>query len=383
MGTPLLKFPSLSRQALWLLPPKLSSRQRTGVAQLKARIPSRAEMIWILSSGTQTVDVVKAIGLSREAVLASAKAVNEHLNSSASDIWSIEIPTYHIGGFAILARAQVSGARVIAGGSRWSAKEFVQRIGKNRVTLTSLVPTQVYDLVTAQLRAPECLRAIVVGGGALAPELYLKARALGWPLLPSYGLTECASQVATAPLASLSNVNEFPTLKPLKHVDVKLDSDGRIEIRSASLCEYIAIARDGEFTTLEDPRRAGWFPTEDRAEWSGRGLNVLGRADDIVKVLGVLVPLAQVEAEALPFFDGMIRMEDYTVVALPDPRQEHRLVLVTSSLESIKKVESCVSAYNRAAPGPRRLSSLIWVPEIPRTALGKVKRRELQRMLFT
>ena len=38
-------------------------------------------------------------------------------------------------------------------------------------------------------------------------ELYREARALGWPCLPSYGLTETASQVATAPLESLAGLH--------------------------------------------------------------------------------------------------------------------------------------------------------------------------------
>ena len=63
---------------------------------------------------------------------------------------------------------------------------------------SSLVPAQVLDLVRAGLRPPPVLRAIVVGGGAISAELYRDARALGWPVLPSYGMTECCSQIATA-----------------------------------------------------------------------------------------------------------------------------------------------------------------------------------------
>ena len=46
----------------------------------------------------------------------------------------------------------------------------------------------------------------MTGGGALDPSLYKQARDLGWPLLPSYGLTECGSQVATASLSSASDM---------------------------------------------------------------------------------------------------------------------------------------------------------------------------------
>src|SRR5207253_1068669 len=99
-------------------------------------------------------------------------------------------------------------SKVVKGGE-WNPARTVKKWKDRKVTLTSLVPTQVFDLVSANLTAPKNLRAAVIGGGALDPSLYLKARELGWALLPSYGLTECASQVATASLDSLGK-KEFP-----------------------------------------------------------------------------------------------------------------------------------------------------------------------------
>ena len=48
------------------------------------------------------------------------------------------------------------------------------------------------------------------GGGAVSDELYRDARALGWRVLPSYGMTECCSQVATALSDSPELVNQDP-----------------------------------------------------------------------------------------------------------------------------------------------------------------------------
>ena len=74
------------------------------------------------------------------------------------------------------------------------------RLADRGVTHTSLVPTQVHDLVKADLRAPETLKAIVVGGGHLDAATGRLARTLGWPVLASYGMTEAASQIATQTL---------------------------------------------------------------------------------------------------------------------------------------------------------------------------------------
>jgi O-succinylbenzoic acid--CoA ligase len=44
---------------------------------------------------------------------------------------------------------------------------------------------------------------VVVGGGALAKDIGLRALGMGWPLLQSSGMTEACSQLATEPVDHL------------------------------------------------------------------------------------------------------------------------------------------------------------------------------------
>ncbi|NJL26167.1 MAG: AMP-binding protein, partial [Calothrix sp. SM1_5_4] len=273
---------------------------------LRERVPGDSDLVWILSSGTQSVNQIKCIGLSREAILVAAEGANRHLSadvdvdvdagaqppgfghdpdprSRSRDIWLNPLPLYHIGGFAILARGGFErGREFLFYAGKWDANAFHAQAERERATLTSLVPTQVHDLVRLSLRAPVSLRAIVVGGGTLDPGLYGRARDLGWPVLPSYGLTECGSQVATAGLESLRS-SGYPALKVLSHVEVEL-RESRVCLRSAALCRWIAtLDVTGEF------RLSGggdWFCTEDLAEWvsssggeSGAGVGVVPGSD--------------------------------------------------------------------------------------------------------
>lgn len=369
-------------KAGWLIPNQLQRWQRAAVAQLKRQAPRAKDVIWVLSSGTQSVGRVKAIGLSFEAVLESAKAVNVHLQPSPKDIWSVEIPAYHVGGFSILARAKLSKSKVVRGGE-WNAARSVKKWKERKVTLTSLVPTQVFDLVSEGLAAPKNMRAIVVGGGALDSAVYLKARALGWPLLPSYGLTECASQVATASLESLDK-NEFPGLTVLTHTRVDFRQQ-RVLVQSLAACRWVATAtEDGQFT-LEDPLREGWFQTEDLGEWKGvpiagrpQQIRILGRLDEVVKVYGVLVPLPQVESDLRRFCSGV--EVDWTVVALAGGREGARIVVVVEDLSDRQALDLAVRKYNASVTGPFRIHE-IKTASIPRTSLGKVKRAELVGVL--
>ena len=361
----------------WLTAPRAQGWRTRVIRQMQKQVPQVKDVMWILSSGTQTTDRVKALALTHAGILASAKAVNHHLESDRNDRWLIALPHYHVGGMSIYARAHLSAARVVPYSGKWRPDKFAECVKRQKITLSSLVPTQVHDLVEGEVPCPPSLRAVVIGGGALDPTLYTRARALGWPLLPSYGLTECCSQVATASLASLQST-AFPTLDVLSHVEVEL-REQRILLRSPALCRWIAVgAPDGGFT-LEDPCRAGWFVTEDLAEKQGRGLKILGRRDAVVKILGSLVPVDEVEHQARQFFSAL--GGSLAVLAVPHARAENELILFTDSQASLRDWQSALQRFNDENPGPRRLRGLCWVPSLPIAELGKIKRAELRQLL--
>jgi O-succinylbenzoic acid--CoA ligase len=140
-----------------------------------------------------------------------------------------------VGGYGMLERSRVSGASLKKFETKWNVFEFYKWLEKERVSVLSLVPTQVYDLVTQKLKAPPSLRIVVVGGGSLTEKLYFEARMLGWPLLISYGLTECASQVATACLSSLKDDKIFPSAFLLPHISVKVIDELKVQVQSPAL----------------------------------------------------------------------------------------------------------------------------------------------------
>lgn len=357
---------------MWLTPPGLSPWQTAALARVRAAVPTDADLVWVLSSGTESVGQVKCLGITRDAILASAAAVNAHLGATSRDRWLVAIPQYHVGGFAIAARAHLSGA-ACDHLPRWDAAAFAEACAHFGTTLCSLVPTQVHDLVAAGLRAPAALRALVVGGGAMDPNLYLRARALGWPTLPSYGLTETASQVATASLTA--RADHYPSLEVLPHAEIELRG-GRVYVRATSLARWRAVATEArDEVVVTDPREDGWLATEDLAEWTeGHRLHVLGRRDDVVKVMGVLVSVPQVQSDLLARVADPSRT---VVLAAPDPRAGAVLIAFTDTTDNLADLARAVEAHNLAAPGPQRIADVCWMPEIPRTALGKVRRAEI------
>jgi O-succinylbenzoic acid--CoA ligase len=317
----------------------------------------------------------KWIALSKAALLASAAAVNRHLGVTRTSCWGLALPLHHVGGFGVAARAHEAACRFSRFDWRWDAAAFAAWLTENEITHTSLVPTQVHDLVKAGIRTRHSLRAVVVGGGHLDLETGRAARALGWPVLASYGMTEAASQIATQDFSSLEQPYEPAPLPLLPIWRTELAEDGRLLIAGPALFSGM-LKRDGE-TWVYEPRGAEWHRTEDRASVTGGFLTPLGRADSLVKVLGELVDPEEIERELAALSGGALAPGGFVVVAVPDARTEHRLLPVFDSRADAGLIRKVLAAHAEQAPGFRRLGPAVILDHFPRSPLGKPLRAEI------
>lgn len=338
---------------------------------------------WIATSGSSGRS--KWVALSYRAVLASAQGVNTHLVSDIRDRWMHVLPSFHVGGLGIWARSYLSGAEVIDLGAqweRWDPFEYIKRVKETQATLSALVPAQIFDLVQVRAMAPASLRAMIVGGGALADSLFFEAKKLGWPLLPSYGLTECASQVATADIQSIDQKVGYPDLKVLPHMEVRISDEGRIEVRSQALLTGYAMETDRGVEFI-DPQNNGWFTTEDLGAWTNGSLSIHGRKGSFIKIGGESVDFTRLEK----IFE-QVRMEyllrvDLVLITFPDDRLGHVIQLVsTGSGQNHQEITRCVHAFNAQVLPFERIRKTWLIEKIPRSALGKVLRAELLHQLI-
>lgn len=336
--------------------------------------PRLAGHVLFETSGSSGVP--KQVALSKSALLVSAAAVNRHLGVTADSCWGLALPTRHVGGFGVAARAFEAGCRFQELKTRWDAETFAAWLKENAVSHTSLVPTQVHDLVTAELTAPGCLQAIVVGGGHLDQATGRRARDLGWPVLASYGMTEAGSQIATQSPAVLGSPYEPAPIPLLPIWDARVGETGALEISGPALFSGYVV--DGTFT----PRESDWHVTSDRAELAGRGLTPLGRLDSLVKVLGELVDPEAIERELVLLSHGRLSPLDLAVVAVPDARTEHRLVPVFLSSVDPQTAAFLLADYNAQAPGFRRLTKPVFLSSITRSQIGKPLRSAIAQIVL-
>jgi O-succinylbenzoic acid--CoA ligase len=372
-----------SQGSVVLLNPHLPEQERHTLTELSQKF-ARAGHIWIASSGSSQKqgDSLKLIALSKNAFLCAAKAANEHVQATSKDVWVRSLPRFHVGGLSIELRASLSDARVVESSATWNPHEYMKIMHEQGGTLSALVPTQVHDLLENKLHPPPALRAIIIGGAALAPELYLRAREQGWPLLPSYGLTECCSQVATAELGS-----DDSRLRVLNHCEVRLDSEaGFLQIRSRSLLTGFA-QKIGEDFIWQEPAQSGWYTTADHVEIEREGrasfLTPLGRHSDFVKINGEGVNLSKLRDLLTKTINTVLPSAHFELALLDlnHARKGAELVLVCSQkFQANAHIPQIHQNFNDQVSSIEKIQRVIFVDKIPRSALGKIQWDFLRRL---
>lgn len=353
-----------------LINPRLPHVQQKSIQDLLLSREGFSGHVWVASSGSTAKNPheQKFAALSKTAILASAAAVNQHLEATAKDRWLSALPGFHVGGLGITARAYLLGSSV-SFLEKWDPHLFHGLLTNQAITLTSLVPAQVFDLVSQKISPPKALRAVIVGGGALSPAMDREARLLGWPILESYGLTECSSQVATAKLGEKS-------LYLLPHVQAKITDDGCIALKSLSLLSAYAFLTESGVQIL-DPKIDGWLVTQDRGLIAGGYLELLGRKDDFIKIGGESVALARLQAL---FEQARLRTStsfDAAIFPMPDERLGHAIHLAVAAAVTATDYEALCTSYNASVLPFERIRKVHLLPKLPRSALNKLLLAEL------
>lgn len=211
---------------------------REVAANLARRIPARASgrsvgVDMVLRTSGSTTGTGKLVGVSMDALVASARATHKRLGGPG--IWVLALPAYHAAGVQVLVRAAVAGTHVFnaykeggfdpqhlaqvidaacvaaadcgagssfdddavsscAGGVGGEAEGALAADDSGRTcpVYTSLVPTQLRRaLDDAQLRgALARLDAVLIGGAAAEAQLLEQAKAAGIKVVTTYGMSE-------------------------------------------------------------------------------------------------------------------------------------------------------------------------------------------------
>ena len=219
------------------------------------------------------------------------------LGTDSEERWLGCMPLFHVGGLSILLRACLAGSAVVVQPG-FDAQAVSEALDGLEITGVSLVATMLGRLLDfrGERPAPPGLRRVLLGGGPAPRLLLARAHAAGYPLAPTYGLTEAASQVATRLPGDLGEPFDA-RLCPLPGTEIRVvDASGAVvgSGKAGEICVRGATLMRGYLGRPEATARAlhqGWLHTGDLGLLDDRGrLRVLDRRDDLIVRGGGLRP---------------------------------------------------------------------------------------------
>ena len=266
-------------------------------------IPSHV-VAFLLTSGSSGAP--RAIGFSHDALVASAASVTRRLGLTSDDRWGLCLSIGHVGGLSLVVRAMMNGSSVRLWPS-FDEDAVARAVLAGDVTHLAVVPIMLRKLLARLTEVPDTLRCVLVGGAASSPALLDRAWRAGLPVAPTWGMTETASQVATAPPEL---ARRFPGTvgRPIPGVEVRAGPGNVLSVRGPTLAS-VAIAGPGR---PAEPLRAGpdgWFVTSDVGRVDDNGLVwIEGRKDAMIVSGGLNVSPREVEhvIETLPGVAGAV-----------------------------------------------------------------------------
>jgi len=335
----------------------------------------------------------KAVPLTAGNVYSSAVASAFRLGVDPGDRWLVSLSLHHMGGLAPVYRSALYGTTLVLR-EGFDPGGTADDIDTYDVTGVSLVPTMLKGMLDSRGTLSDSLRVVLLGGAPAPNELLERCRDYSIPVYPTYGMTESASQIATAtPRQTRRRLGTVG--RPLFGTDVTVVDEDGAPVDAGETGEIVV---DGPTVTpgyLIDPAEGeGSSPTLDRSAFGPHGLHtgdvgkfdengylyVLNRLDDRIISGGENVEPGEV-ADVFREFDGV---EDLSVVGLDDYRWGERVaaLIEVEDPEGEPVDGAALDAFVRERlSGFKIPKTVAFVDELPRTVSGTVDREAVREAL--
>jgi O-succinylbenzoic acid--CoA ligase len=328
----------------------------------------------VLTSGT--TGRPKGVVLSHRAMGASADAWLAALPPATG--WAMPLGIGHVAGLGVVWRAVRDGVpvRVVP------AADPVRLLRALRASPppshVSLVPSQLVRLLDASREAapPATLRAVLLGGGTIPPSLVERAVRAGWPVIPTYGLSEMGSGVTALPPDEAS-VAPGTAGRPLPGMTVVIAGPG-----SDGVGEIVVSGASRSSGYLGEPPVDPAEPVQTgdlgRLDAEGRLVVVDRRTDRIVRG-GENIDPSEVEA----VLERHPAVAEAAVVARPASMWGHvPVAAIVLRPGAADPGDDGLVAHARAALAGFKVP-VAWtrLDALPRTASGKLRRDAVRALL--
>ena len=217
----------------------------------------------------------------------------------------------------------------------------------------AMVPLQVYNA----LQSPEekqrfsQIKRVIIGGGAIDPQLEEALKELPNAIYSTYGMTETVSHIA---LRKINGEDASGYYTPLTGVDLKLSEEQTLIIHAPHVSDETVVTND-----IAEIRSDGTF-------------RILGRKDNVIDTGGIKVQAEEVEKILRACIKG-----NFAITAVPHPRLGEAIVLLTEPMNnpSFLKRET-----EQLLPRYQQPLHILTVESVPQTGNGKTDRAAAKKL---
>jgi len=355
-------------------------------AETEGHIAPQEDVV-ILPYSSGTTGFPKGVMLTHWNLVAMLRQLEASESFSQDDTMVCVVPMYHLYGLHVVVNQGLSQGATIVTLPRYDLDQFLRVLEQYQVTIAPLVP----PLVLALAQAPQlgrhdlsALRLIHCGAATLADNVAQACTVrLGCQIRYGYGLTE-VSPLSHASLANPMKQKPGSVGYCLPNTECKIvdyttgaelgaDQQGEICVRGPQVMKgYLGNPE----ATAEMIDAGGWLHTGDVGYCDDDGrLFVVDRIKELIKTNGRQVAPAELEAILL----SHASIADAAVIPAPDETAGEvpkAFVVLRDKASNGLRDEIMEFVAGRVAPY-KRIRSVEFVSEIPKSPAGKILRRVL------
>ncbi|XP_058465853.1 uncharacterized protein LOC131439169 [Malaya genurostris] len=344
--------------------------------------------LMVLSSGT--TGLPKAVQLTHYNLMAVLAYIRENLKYIQLPLTSrglAILPFFHIYGYMLLLSAFCNKQEIV-NLPKFEPKLFLSTIQKYKITGVGLAPPLMVFLAKHPMVDQYDLTSLIMIGCGAAPlskeieEMVLKRLPNLQIIRTGYGLSETTLGVLTRMTGKNGSVGRVNRMCWVKVTDVATGKTlGPNQV--GEICVKGPMVMKGYLNNEKETRSVidadGWLHTGDTGYFDeDEDFFIVDRIKDLIKYKGFQVPPAEVEAVLL-LNEGI---KDTAVIGIPDEVSGELPLAFVVLQPGVKLTEEEIKTWvaNRLSKAKHLHGGVRFVADIPKTASGKILRRELRAM---
>jgi len=314
-----------------------------------------------------------------------------HLALRHDDVELWTLPMFHCNGWGgVYALTGMAGTHVIL--RAVEGQRIFELIEQERVTFACMAPAVLRTILDYPRRGEHQIttapRFTVAGAPPPAAFVERLERELGWHFIEIYGLTETSPLLTVSQPDFNTRAEDWPSRAragvPAIGVEVRVAAeDGsdvpRDGVAIGEVCARSNVVFKGYWEQPEETAKAipdGWFHTGDLAVWDEHGnIHIVDRKKDVIISGGENISSSEIE-DALYQHPGVL---ECAVIGVPHEKWgETPLALIVPRSGHSPGAEEILAFCRERLAHFKCPSAVEIVPELPRTATGKLQKFRLR-----